>query len=519
MSLWDYLQLNFFTRLESRFARTVSRLQTALYRYFLVCAVQARRMDLVSQFFALYGEQLYASGDAEWHEWFALPVLAQPEQRATFMAYFTREWADSFVLSLSNFLATVFDAIPLPTLLNFAVERNRRKALEADVEALRSEILRMREVNMLAHQQLASLRAQQQQQQQAGESGASSPSVRSRGATFSPAGGGVAELPSETTEPFIVLSQEVFAEHEGAVARAAFSGDGASIASGGADRTVRLWTFSAFSAVRNATSSFGSNVLAVEWGAQSDHVLVCGTADREIRVWSVDEKRTLASVLVPSEFPVVLALACSPDDSMFVASVANTSTSRGQLLSWSLKDLKAPAVPVRKGTSSACMALSFNHNGRMLIAGGLDGWIRIFDCTTGEQIMAWAAHVVSGNVALSGVAAVRFTHDETGIVSHGRDGQLLRWSLSKVGSCVFAYNVPSNVQLAGLALDGDGGHFIVGTSEGRAAIYALGHENVVQYLGGHTGAVSAVDWHPTLNCVVTGSTDCTVRVSKLLKAV
>merc|ERR1711916_123573 len=112
--------------------------------------------------------------------------------------------------------------------------------------------------------------------------------------------------------------------------------------------------------------------------------------------------------------------------------------------------------------------------------------------------------------------------DETSVISHGRDGKCLLWSLHKPSASdmlTYSYIPPS--PLSGLALDGDGGHMIVGKAGGEAAIFNLDYASPVQFLGGHDAgsSVVCVDWHRTLNCCLSGSSDTTVRVSKLLKAV
>ena len=66
----------------------------------------------------------------------ALPQLQHPQRVATFEPYFREEWVDSFALSLSNFLNTIFQSVPLPKLLNFHADRIRRNAMESSLQSL-----------------------------------------------------------------------------------------------------------------------------------------------------------------------------------------------------------------------------------------------------------------------------------------------------------------------------------------------------------------------------------------------
>ncbi|KNC55638.1 WD repeat-containing protein 91 [Thecamonas trahens ATCC 50062] len=654
VEFWDFLQTYFFSRLDSSMTTAVDALETALLRYFLVHAVEADRRDVVSSFFTLFGDRLFAqatapgsglrrgtvlvpgaaargsalddggssgggaiagevpselrkgvvgqgraagdsgqsssslvdvlyvgSGGADWLEWFALPVLDNPQAHPTFKPYFSKAWVDNFAVSLANFLKTVFQAIPLPKLLAFNQERLRRQALEAQVRSLQSEVHRLRAQLQTASSELAdmdrkrkvasTIRVQRVETHAAERSsrhsmaiGAASRVVESarpravsgasRGAlsgsdavveevVASPqpepmvaaaaaaATGGVASRhsadPAPATresplpggeEPFIVLNQEVFAEHKAPITKCLFSADGSSIASASKDGTVRLWTFSSFPSSRNAVIRCSAPVLSLEWEPMSDRLLLAGTAQREIKLWSVNEKKELYTLLAPAHVPRVTTLACSPSSQLFVAGLAGKAAG-GELHVWDLRTLQPTMELGLSPEPTANTSLAFNHNGRMLVAGGADGMIRVFDMSTGTPIMGWPAH----DGAAGGVTGVAFTNDETSVVSHGADGKFTRWSLHSLGSELYMYNTTGLTgtgggELSGLAMDGDGEYMIVGTSASHGAIYHVEQHAPVQTLGGHGSAVRAVDWHPTLNCAITGSADATVRVSKLIKA-
>ena len=55
---------------------------------------------------------------AHTHTHTALPFTKNPEQHPTFKVYFSKEWADTFVVTLHNFFSTLFSCLhiltPLP---------------------------------------------------------------------------------------------------------------------------------------------------------------------------------------------------------------------------------------------------------------------------------------------------------------------------------------------------------------------------------------------------------------------
>ena len=54
-------------------------------------------------------------GAAEWRDWFALPFIFAPEQNPAFALYFSRQWTDTFLVSLHNFLSALFQCMHILT--------------------------------------------------------------------------------------------------------------------------------------------------------------------------------------------------------------------------------------------------------------------------------------------------------------------------------------------------------------------------------------------------------------------
>jgi hypothetical protein len=68
-----------------------------------------KNIDKVKEFFDRNAEGLL--GDQEWKEWFVLPYVKTPQTHPYFKQFFTKTWADAFLMSLTNFLNTVFHNI------------------------------------------------------------------------------------------------------------------------------------------------------------------------------------------------------------------------------------------------------------------------------------------------------------------------------------------------------------------------------------------------------------------------
>ncbi|CAI5785834.1 repeat-containing 91 [Podarcis lilfordi] len=130
---WSYLDRRLFSRLEDMYRPTVNKLKISLYRYYLVHTVQTNRNDKTQEFFLKQASEL--QNQAEWKDWFVLPFITNPDANPTFATYFSRQWADTFIVSLHNFLSVLFQLI-----LNFETECQRSCFLQEENEILRQKL-------------------------------------------------------------------------------------------------------------------------------------------------------------------------------------------------------------------------------------------------------------------------------------------------------------------------------------------------------------------------------------------
>ncbi|KAK6492910.1 WD repeat-containing protein 91-like [Huso huso] len=163
---WGYLDRRLFSRLEDIYRPTVNKLRTSLYRYYLVYTVQTARSEKTQEFFQKQAQEL--QGQTEWRDWFVLPFIPSPELNSIFAPYFSRQWADTFLVSLHNFLSVLFQCmhilsrpLPLPVLLSFDAEVQRSAAILEENEllcqtvfALQAEQPRLPKEEVMVHHKL-----------------------------------------------------------------------------------------------------------------------------------------------------------------------------------------------------------------------------------------------------------------------------------------------------------------------------------------------------------------------------
>ncbi|KAM4719492.1 WD repeat-containing protein 91 isoform 2-T2 [Anableps anableps] len=132
---WLYLDRRLFCRLEDVYRSTVNKLRTSLYRYYVINTIQKGNLERTQEFFQRQALEL--QGQAEWRDWFILPFIPAPEQNPAFAPYFSRQWADTFLVSLHNFLSVLFQCMPQPVLLSFDAEVQKMTRLAEENEELR----------------------------------------------------------------------------------------------------------------------------------------------------------------------------------------------------------------------------------------------------------------------------------------------------------------------------------------------------------------------------------------------
>jgi hypothetical protein len=141
-SFWSYLYGRFFSQMNSESLTMAYRLETNVLRLFLVQASKTGRHEEVRAFFEKMSDSLHDR--KEWKDWFALPFTKNPDQHPTFRLYYSKEWLDTFQITLHNFFSTLFTSIPLPALLSFEAEHQKMQALSTENHHLHNQLAETR---------------------------------------------------------------------------------------------------------------------------------------------------------------------------------------------------------------------------------------------------------------------------------------------------------------------------------------------------------------------------------------
>ncbi|KAK3848687.1 MAG: WD40-repeat-containing domain protein [Linnemannia gamsii] len=479
---WRYLDIRYFSRLDHRFAGSVKKFELCLLRYYLIYAIQHKKREKVVEFFEIHGAEL--QGNSEWVRWFALPFSKKPEVDPEFDVFFSKAWLDTFTISLHNFLSTVFQNMPLPSLLCFNIDRLHRKALQCEIETLQSMIENLRKEIQSSDAEISSLRDQvalkkvtgarrrraasmvepqvvihtddnksdglpkravSQSSQVSQTNRLAVTNARRLRAASDAASIAKSEAGSESSststseedlarveEPFIIVSQEIFLEHQSGITHAKFSCEGTLISSCDAENIVRVWAYNGSSAMPPAKVVNTSNILSLAWETR-DRYIFLGTDVSLVRCFSLESRTVVHEIKTDPQFPRVRYLAYSPVEPILVCAVSSNDDSTGALLSVNMKTMATEhIVLLNEGPDEVINAFGFNHNGQLVVTGDVGGTIKIYDIRSLTRIMEWSASSQS-------ILSCTFSFDETSIYSVDAQGQLCQDSVHKPGHRLDSY--------------------------------------------------------------------------------
>jgi len=164
----------------------------------------------------------------------------------------------------------------------------------------------------------------------------------------------------------------VFEGHQSAVQALAADTSGRWIASGGADKTVRLWDLERRD-LRRGYRNFNDYVSALSFSSDGA-TLAAGSLDGSVKLWSVPSGRGMRTFGGGSSR--VTSIAFSPDDSL-LAIASDDGAVR-------LRSLKRSRNQWALSGGPGATTVTFTNDGRTLVTGGRDGMVRLWSMPEAE---------------------------------------------------------------------------------------------------------------------------------------
>jgi serine/threonine protein kinase len=302
---------------------------------------------------------------------------------------------------------------------------------------------------------------------------------------------------SRTQQPQVAILDG----HTDDVLSVSWSPDGKSLASSGADLTVRLWDVGARRQLGDPLNGHTGWVWSVAWSPDGQTLATAGgDGDLTARIWDVPTRQQSGKPLT-GHAAGLWSVAWSPSGTQLVTASSDRTARIWDAAAHS--QLGAPLTGHTDGVWSA----AWSPDGRTMATtgGGRDQTVRLWDASTHTQLGA----PLTGHS--SGVRAVAWSSDGKVLASAGADATIRLWD-------------PTTYQQVGAALTGHGNwvdavawhpHRNLLASAGgdhTVRLWDVGAHRQLAVLTGHSSGVRTVAWSPDGTTLASAGSDHRVRV-------
>jgi WD40 repeat protein/serine/threonine protein kinase len=288
--------------------------------------------------------------------------------------------------------------------------------------------------------------------------------------------GGYATLYGHTTEVWSV----------------SFSPDGARIASGSGDLTVRIWD--AVSGAERATLKGHSSLVRSVSFSPDGTQIVSGSDDSTVKIWDAVSGAERATLKGHSS--LVSSVSFSPDGTQIVSGSDDTTVKIWDAVSGAER-------ATLKGHSSLVGSVSFSPDGTQIVSGSIDGTVKIWDAANGAELANIKGHT-------EGVNSVSFSPDGVQIVTGSNDRTVKIWDAATGEERATFKGHTHNVM--SVLFSPDGTRIVSGAKDDSVKIWDAANGAEWTTLKGHGEAVNSVAFSADGTRIISGSKDDTVKI-------
>ena len=282
--------------------------------------------------------------------------------------------------------------------------------------------------------------------------------------------------------------------HTSSIHALALTPDGQTLASGSADRTVKLWNPD--SRIPRATFYGHSHLINALALTPDGRTLASGSWDYTINLWDLETGELVETLCEHSGW--IKSVAISPDGNYLVSASADKT-----IKLWNLETNQVQTT--LWGHVGAVHCVAINPDGQILASGGADKMIKLWDLSSGDIKLTLDGHSDTVN-------SLTFSPSGQLLMSGSADKTIKIWNL-RTG--VLLHTLDEHTEAVNsVAIDVQGNMLISGSSDKMIKIWHPGSGERLYTLCDHLASVTAVAIAPNGQLIASGSQDKTIKIWK-----
>ena len=300
-----------------------------------------------------------------------------------------------------------------------------------------------------------------------------------------------------------------FFGHSEGVSTVAWSPDGTKVASGSSDDTVKIWNPDTGAVEK--TLSHSGDVRQIAWSPDGT-MLASASNDYTVNIWNANTGQLVKTLTHGTKSSSsggdnVRSLAWSPDGDYIVTGVEDYSASSDtNIRIWKVSD---GTVLRNIASTNAVYAVAWSPDGTKIAAGGYGEKIRILDPNTGAELH----FIQGGGVQDAAINSIQFKSDTALTIAVSENVKELAIT-NKDPSKTITTETTSHSSTVNSVKKGAGGYMVTSSADGTVKLWSPNGVDVALTLTGHSGSVDSAALSPDSTRTVTGGNDKTVKIWK-----
>jgi mitogen-activated protein kinase organizer 1 len=292
-----------------------------------------------------------------------------------------------------------------------------------------------------------------------------------------------------------VRCSQVYSGHSGSVLVAKFDRNGEYFMSGGADKTIRLWSSASPSSSTPIQGYLGHSWEIADLAIAQDNATFtsCG-GDRAVFYWDTSVGRIIRRF--HGHHQRINTVAFNEPCNVIASGSYDASVRL-----WDTRSASS-RFPIQVLDDAKDSVSSVHILGHLIMTGSIDGGVRVYDLRQAQMCL---------DKLVEPVTSVRLTGDTKCLLASCLDSTVRLIDRSD-GTVLNTFRGHANKEYRiSSTFTPTDSHVLSGSEDGHVYIWDFVSAQVVRKLSGHSATVSSVDYHPTRAACLSASFDGTIR--------